>query len=58
MNLPVNLIATELDLFEKKFKDAAKSNVAMLDRVMDYVVKRKGKQIRPLFFYLPGFAAR
>ena len=52
MKLPVNLIQTELDLFEKKFKDAAKSNVFMLDRIMRYVVKRKGKQIRPMFVFL------
>jgi len=52
MKLPVNLIEAELDLFEKKFKEAAKSNVSMLDRVMQYVVKRKGKQIRPMFVFL------
>lgn len=52
MKLPVNLIEAELTLFEKKFKDAAKSNVSMLDRVMRYVVKRKGKQIRPMFVFL------
>lgn len=52
MKLPVDLIRTELDLFEKKFKEAAKSNVFMLDRIMRYVVKRKGKQIRPMFVFL------
>jgi octaprenyl-diphosphate synthase len=52
MKLPINLIETELNLFEKKFKDAAKSNVFMLDRIMRYVVKRKGKQIRPMFVFL------
>jgi octaprenyl-diphosphate synthase len=52
MKLPVNLIESELALFEKKFKDAAKSNVFMLDRIMRYVVKRKGKQIRPMFVFL------
>ncbi|MDB5207516.1 MAG: polyprenyl synthetase family protein [Flavisolibacter sp.] len=52
MKLPLSLIETELDLFEKKFKDAAKSNVFMLDRIMRYVVKRKGKQIRPMFVFL------
>jgi octaprenyl-diphosphate synthase len=52
MKLPVNLIEAELALFEKKFKDAAKSNVFMLDRIMRYVVKRKGKQIRPMFVFL------
>jgi octaprenyl-diphosphate synthase len=52
MKLPVNLIEAELSLFEKKFKDAARSNVFMLDRIMRYVVKRKGKQIRPMFVFL------
>lgn len=52
MKLPLNLIETELGLFEKKFKEAAKSNVFMLDRIMRYVVKRKGKQIRPMFVFL------
>ncbi|MGZ3939875.1 MAG: polyprenyl synthetase family protein [Flavisolibacter sp.] len=52
MKLPVNLIEQELKLFEVKFKDAAKSNVSMLDRIMRYVVKRKGKQLRPMFVFL------
>ena len=52
MKLPVNLIEHELKLFEEKFKDAVKSNVSMLDRIMRYVVKRKGKQLRPMFVFL------
>jgi octaprenyl-diphosphate synthase len=52
MKLPVKLIEAELVLFEKKFKEAAKSNAFMLDRIMGYVVKRKGKQIRPMFVFL------
>lgn len=52
MKLPVKLIEPELTLFEKKFKDAAKSNVFMLDRIMRYVINRKGKQIRPMFVFL------
>src|SRR5919205_1160401 len=52
MQLPVNLIENELKIFEAKFKDAAKSNVSMLDRIMQYVVKRKGKQLRPMFVFL------
>jgi octaprenyl-diphosphate synthase len=52
MKLPVNLIEYELRLFEEKFKDAVKSNVSMLDRIMRYVVKRKGKQLRPMFVFL------
>jgi octaprenyl-diphosphate synthase len=52
MQLPLNLIEEELKIFETKFKDAASSNVPMLDRIMRYVVKRKGKQLRPMFVFL------
>jgi octaprenyl-diphosphate synthase len=44
-------IANELDLFENKFKQAMKSNVALLDTIMTYIVKRKGKQVRPMFVF-------
>jgi octaprenyl-diphosphate synthase len=52
MKLPVNLIDHELKIFETKFKDAASSHVPMLDRIMRYIVKRKGKQLRPMFVFL------
>lgn len=52
MQLPVNLIETELKTFEGKFKEAVTSNTPLLDRVMRYVVKRKGKQLRPMFVFL------
>jgi len=52
MQLPVHLIEEELHIFESKFKEAAQSNVPMLDRIMRYVVKRKGKQLRPMFVFL------
>jgi octaprenyl-diphosphate synthase len=44
-------IANELNLFEDKFKLAMKSNVALLDTIMTYIVKRKGKQVRPMFVF-------
>lgn len=44
-------IANELSLFEGKFKLAMKSNVALLDTIMNYIVKRKGKQVRPMFVF-------
>ncbi len=46
------IIADELKIFEEKFKSAVKSNVALLDRIMYYIVKRKGKQLRPMFVLL------
>src|SRR5262245_61783620 len=52
MNLPTAIIENELKTFESKFKAAAKSNAPLLDRIMRYVVKRKGKQIRPMFVLL------
>lgn len=42
----------ELSLFEKEFKHSTKTNVSLLDTVMSYVIKRKGKQVRPLFVLL------
>lgn len=44
-------IATELDLFESRFKQSMKSTVPLLDRITQYVVKRKGKQMRPMFVF-------
>lgn len=52
MKLPVDVIENELKVFEGKFKDATRSHVPMLDRIMRYVVKRKGKQLRPMFVFL------
>jgi octaprenyl-diphosphate synthase len=45
-------IKKEMDLFEQKFKDSLKSNVPLLDRIMHYIIKRKGKQMRPMFVFL------
>src|SRR5213592_3097974 len=52
MNLPTALIKNELKTFEDRFKEAAKSRAPLLDRIMRYVVKRKGKQLRPMFVLL------
>lgn len=52
MKLPVNLIEDELKVFEKRFKEATRSKVFMLQRIMSYIVKRKGKQLRPMFVLL------
>ncbi|MBO9700948.1 MAG: polyprenyl synthetase family protein [Sporocytophaga sp.] len=45
-------IEDEIKDFEKKFRDSMKSNVVLLDRIMTYIVKRKGKQLRPMFVFL------
>ena len=44
-------IAKEIDTFEKKFKLAMQSSVPLLDRITHYIVKRKGKQMRPMFVF-------
>ena len=44
-------ISAELDVFEQKFKSSMKSSVPLLDRITHYIVKRKGKQIRPMFVF-------
>ena len=45
-------IAAEMDLFEQKFRGQMKSDVMLLDQIMKYIVKRKGKQLRPMFVFL------
>ena len=53
---PVELIKlpikSEMELFEKKFKDAMLSKVPLLNRITYYIVRRKGKQMRPMFVFL------
>lgn len=46
------IIGRELETFEKKFADAVRSQTPMLDRIMKYIIKRKGKQMRPMFVFL------
>ncbi|GAB3640829.1 polyprenyl synthetase family protein [Spirosoma arcticum] len=45
-------IAAEMELFEQKFRGLMKSDVMLLDQIMSYIVKRKGKQLRPMFVFL------
>ena len=45
-------IAAEMSNFEKKFRSFMKSRVLLLDKIMSYIVKRKGKQMRPMFVFL------
>ena len=45
-------IKQEMSLFEKKFKNSLQSKVPLLDRIMHYIIKRKGKQMRPMFVFL------
>ena len=45
-------VAEELKGFESHFRQSMKSSVALLDKIMYYIVKRKGKQIRPIMVFL------
>jgi len=49
-------IAKEMDSFEDKFRQSMKSSVPLLDKITHYIVKRKGKQIRPMFVFLSAQA--
>ena len=49
-------VAKEMDEFEQKFRSSMKTRVLLLDKIMNYIVKRKGKQMRPLFVFLSAGA--
>ena len=52
MDFVKDIIGEELKIFEFKFSDAVKSNTPLLDSIMKYIIKRKGKQLRPMFVFL------
>lgn len=52
MDLAAKILAKELIEFEKQFKEAVKSRVSLLDKIMHYIIQRKGKQLRPRFVLL------
>jgi octaprenyl-diphosphate synthase len=52
MELVKQVIGTELAIFEKKFAENVKGSNPLLDRVMRFIIKRKGKQMRPMFVFL------
>ncbi len=45
-------IQEHIDIFNEKFKKSIQSNVPLLDKITRYLVKRKGKQMRPMFVFL------
>lgn len=45
-------ISQEMSEFEIRFRESMKSEVPMLDKVTHYVIRRKGKQMRPMFIFL------
>ena len=47
-----DIIREELKVFDGVFRDSVKSHVPLLDRIMRYVVRTTGKQMRPMFVIL------
>ena len=45
-------IAEPMKAFEGKFRQFMKTKVMLLDTIMNYIVQRKGKQMRPMFVFL------
>lgn len=45
-------ITEEMKEFELRFRSSMKSKVPMLDKVTHYIIRRKGKQMRPMFIFL------
>ena len=52
MKLSQAILHEELGVFDKRFREAVKSQVPLLDRIMRFIVNRKGKQLRPMFVML------
>ena len=46
---PIN---SEMKEFEIRFRENMHSKVPMLDKVTHYIIRRKGKQMRPMFLFL------
>jgi len=45
-------IAMDMKEFEKEFRSSMKSKVSLLDIITNYIIRRKGKQMRPMFVFL------
>ena len=45
-------ISDEMAEFENRFRTSMQSKVPMLNKITHYIIKRKGKQMRPMFIFL------
>jgi octaprenyl-diphosphate synthase len=45
-------ITNEMKEFEGKFREFMRSEISLVDAIMNYIIKRKGKQMRPMFVFL------
>jgi len=52
MKMAQAILREELVVFERTFREAVKSQIPLLDRIMQFIVNRKGKQLRPMFVVL------
>ena len=52
MDFVKQVIGPELAIFEKKFAENVKGSNPLLDRIMRFIIRRKGKQMRPMFVFL------
>ncbi len=50
-------VRKEMEEFEQKFRESMRSHVPLLDKITHYIVKRKGKQLRPMFVFLSAKSA-
>ncbi|KER09458.1 MAG: polyprenyl synthetase [[Candidatus Thermochlorobacteriaceae] bacterium GBChlB] len=50
-------IESELHEFQRRFKDAMTSEVGLLDKVAAYILRQKGKQMRPMLVLLSASVA-
>lgn len=57
MKLAKKVIEEELKIFEEHFAQSMKSGKGLLDRIMSFIIKRKGKQMRPMFVFLAAKVA-
>lgn len=45
-------VETELSFFEPYFKKSTRTSIPLLDTIMHYILRRKGKQMRPILVFL------
>jgi octaprenyl-diphosphate synthase len=45
-------IKAEMNEFESRFRESMRSKVPLLDKITHYIIRRKGKQMRPMFVFL------
>jgi len=48
----IQCVGPELDRFQGYFDEALRSRVPLLDSILTYIGKQKGKQLRPMFVLL------